>query len=69
MVEAARPRVFVARLIPEEGLAKVRAACDSEVWPDELPPPRDELLRRVAGCDGRSCLDAPAGGRAPRPRG
>jgi glyoxylate reductase len=27
-------------------------ACDSDVWPDELPPPRDELLRRVAGCDG-----------------
>jgi lactate dehydrogenase-like 2-hydroxyacid dehydrogenase len=52
VVEAARPRVFVSRLIPEEGLAKVRAACDADVWPDELPPPRDELLRRVAGCDG-----------------
>jgi lactate dehydrogenase-like 2-hydroxyacid dehydrogenase len=22
------------------------------VWEDELPPPRDELLRRIAGCDG-----------------
>ena len=52
MVERARPRVFVARVIPEEGLAVVRAACDADVWPDELPPPRDELLRRVAGCDG-----------------
>jgi glyoxylate reductase len=52
MDERARPRVFVARVIPEEGLAVVRAACDADVWPDELPPPRDELLRRVAGCDG-----------------
>ena len=22
------------------------------MWEDDLPPPRDELLRRVAGCDG-----------------
>ena len=46
------PRVFVARIIPEEGLAAVRAGCDADVWEDDLPPPRDELLRRVAGCDG-----------------
>ena len=49
---AARPRVFVARIIPDEGLEAVRAACDVDLWEDELPPPRDELLRRVAGCDG-----------------
>jgi lactate dehydrogenase-like 2-hydroxyacid dehydrogenase len=44
--------VFVARVIPEEGLDAVRAVCNTDVWDDELPPPRDELLRRVAGCDG-----------------
>jgi glyoxylate reductase len=44
--------VFVARVIPEEGLEAVRAVCDMDLWEDELPPPRDELLRRVAGCDG-----------------
>ena len=48
----ARPRVFVARVIPDEGLNPVRAACDVDLWTDELPPPRDELLRRVAGVDG-----------------
>lgn len=47
-----RPRVFVARVIPEEGLASVRDACDTDVWDGELPPPRAELLRRIAGCDG-----------------
>jgi glyoxylate reductase len=47
-----RPRVFVARRIPDAGLDPVRAATDADIWPDELPPPRDELLRRVAGCDG-----------------
>ena len=49
---AARPRVFVARRIPDAGLAPIVAACSADVWEDELPPPRDELLRRAAGCDG-----------------
>ena len=49
---ADRPRVFVARIIPDDGLDAVRAACDMDLWEGELPPPRDELLRRVAGCDG-----------------
>ena len=47
-----RPRVFVARIIPDEGLATVMGACDADVWPDELPPPRATLLDRVRGCDG-----------------
>jgi lactate dehydrogenase-like 2-hydroxyacid dehydrogenase len=46
------PRVFVARIIPAEGLDAVRAGCEADVWEDDLPPPRDELLRRVAGCEG-----------------
>lgn len=52
MADGARPRVFVARRIPEEGLDAVRIACDMDLWEEDLPPPRDELLRRVAGCDG-----------------
>ncbi len=47
-----RPRVFVARRIPDEGLDPVAAACEMDLWEDELPPPREELLRRIAGCDG-----------------
>ena len=47
-----RPKVFVSRAIPEEGLARVREATDATIWPDDLPPPRDELLRAVEGCDG-----------------
>ena len=52
MSDGARPRVFVSRRIPDEGLDPVLAACDADVWDGELPPPRDELLRRIAGCDG-----------------
>lgn len=47
-----KPKVFVTRLIPEVGLKKIHAHCQAEVWSDPLPPPRDVLLERVAGCDG-----------------
>jgi len=48
----AKPKVFVSRVIPEEGLARVREATDATIWEDELPPPRDVLLQSVKGCDG-----------------
>jgi lactate dehydrogenase-like 2-hydroxyacid dehydrogenase len=38
--------------MPDEGLDPIGEACDAEIWPDELPPPRDELLRAIEGCDG-----------------
>ena len=47
-----RPRVFVARRIPDEGLTRVLAETVADLWADALPPPRDELLRRVRGVDG-----------------
>ena len=47
-----RPRVLVTRVMPDEGLDPIRAACEMDLWEDEVPPPRDELLRRVAGVDG-----------------
>jgi lactate dehydrogenase-like 2-hydroxyacid dehydrogenase len=47
-----RPRVFVSRIIPDEGLEAIGAVCDMDLWDGPLPPPRDELLRRVAGRDG-----------------
>jgi lactate dehydrogenase-like 2-hydroxyacid dehydrogenase len=52
MPDPARPRVFVARRIPAQGLEPILDACDADVWDDELPPSRPELLRRVAGVDG-----------------
>lgn len=55
-MSAGRPRVFVSRRIPEEGLRAIAEATDVDLWPDDLPPPRDELLRRVAGVDGLLAL-------------
>jgi glyoxylate reductase len=51
-----RPKVFVSRRIPEAGLAKVRQACDTEVWPEPLPPPADVLRAKIADCDGLLAL-------------
>ncbi|HEX3264381.1 MAG TPA: D-glycerate dehydrogenase [Candidatus Limnocylindrales bacterium] len=47
-----KPKVFVSRVIPEEGLARVREATDATVWEDDLPPPREQLLSAVEGCEG-----------------
>ena len=47
-----RPKVFVARLIPDEAIAAITASCEAQVWEDELPPPRAELLDAVRDCDG-----------------
>jgi glyoxylate reductase len=52
MSETRKSRVFVARLIPEAGLRRIMAACDADVWREPLPPPREVLLSRIAGCDG-----------------
>ncbi|MBL8830131.1 MAG: D-glycerate dehydrogenase [Planctomycetaceae bacterium] len=48
----AKPRVFVTRLIPEAGLAKIRAACDAEIWTEPLPPSADIVRQKLADCDG-----------------
>ncbi len=68
---AGKPRVFVTRIIPEAGLARIRAACDAEVWPEPLPPPYDLIRQKIASCDGLVSLltdriDAPLLDAAPR---
>jgi lactate dehydrogenase-like 2-hydroxyacid dehydrogenase len=50
------PRVFVTRQIPAAGLELVRAACETDVWPGDMPPPYDVLCERVRGVDGLLCL-------------
>jgi glyoxylate reductase len=47
-----KPRVFVTRQIPQEGLMLIRQFCDMDLWPDEYPPPRGELLKKVSGVAG-----------------
>lgn len=48
----ARPKVFVARAIPEAGLTKIQSVCDVDIWPERLPPPAEVLRQRIQGCQG-----------------
>jgi glyoxylate reductase len=47
-----KPKVFVARRIPEVGLARIREACDAEIWPERLPPPYETVKAKIADCEG-----------------
>ena len=51
-----KPKVFVTRAIPDKGFDMIKDFCDVDLWPDELPPGRAELLQHVRGVDGLLCL-------------
>ncbi|MGI6485655.1 MAG: glyoxylate reductase [Tepidanaerobacteraceae bacterium] len=51
-----KPKVFVTRVIPEKGLKMLREAADVRVWEDELPPPREILLKESENVDGLVAL-------------
>jgi glyoxylate reductase len=66
-------KALISRALPEEALAIARTAADLEIWPGEVPPPREALLEIVADCDGLLCLltdrvDSALLDRAPRLR-
>jgi glyoxylate reductase len=52
----AKPKVFVSRRIPAAGLDRIVRHCDTEVWPEQMPPPYDLLRQKVAACDGLVAL-------------
>jgi glyoxylate reductase len=47
-----KPRVYVTRIMPDAGLQLIRDFCDATIWEDELPPPRDVILRETHDADG-----------------
>jgi glyoxylate reductase len=49
-------RVFVTRRLPGGALDRVAAEHDVEVWPQPLPPPREQLLARAAELEGLLAL-------------
>jgi glyoxylate reductase len=68
---SAKPKVFISRIVPEAGLALIRAACDAEIWQDPLPPLAEVLRAKIANIDGlvsllTDKLDAAVLDHAPR---
>jgi glyoxylate reductase len=51
-----KPRVFVSRLIPQDGLDIVLAACDAEVNAHDTHLSEAALIEKVKGRDGLLCL-------------
>jgi glyoxylate reductase len=51
-----RPTVYVTRELPGDAVERLRRAASVRVWPEELPPPRDVLLREAAAADGLIAL-------------
>jgi glyoxylate reductase len=44
--------VFVTRRLPGNALERLSAEHDVEVWPGDMPPPREDLLAGVADAEG-----------------
>lgn len=51
-----KPSVFVTRSIPEPALERLAAACEVDLWQDEMPPPYETLIARASGKDGILCM-------------
>ena len=47
-----RPRVFVTRRVPALVREELERSFALDVHDEELPPPREDLLARVVGCNG-----------------
>jgi glyoxylate reductase len=45
-------RVFVTRVLPGGAVERLAERHEVEVWPEPLPPPHEELARRVREVDG-----------------
>jgi glyoxylate reductase len=50
-VAASIPHIFVTRALPADPTPRLREVADVFVWPDDEPPPHDELVRRAAESD------------------
>ena len=47
-----KPKVFITRKIPDQGLQMIQQFCDADIWQDELPPSREVLLEHARGKQG-----------------
>ena len=51
-----KPKVFITRTIPDKGLEIIKDSCNVDVWLDDRPPSREELLQHMQGVNGLLCL-------------
>ncbi len=51
-----KPKAYITRLIPQAGLDMVMEFSETKVWREELPPPRELLLKELQEVEGLLCL-------------
>jgi len=51
-----KPKIYVTRQVPKAGLSMLREACKIEMWEEELPVPRDILLKKMHEMEGLCSL-------------
>ncbi|XP_054711009.1 glyoxylate reductase/hydroxypyruvate reductase-like [Uloborus diversus] len=52
-----KPKVLITRpSIPEEGIKKIEAKCDVEIYDQEKPIPKEDLIKKIKGVNGLFCL-------------
>ncbi|MBN1390699.1 MAG: D-glycerate dehydrogenase [Candidatus Thermoplasmatota archaeon] len=56
MTEDGTPLLLVTRTLPEDGMERLQGIADLDVWEEDRPMPRSELLERVSDKDGVLCL-------------
>ena len=49
-------RCFVTHSLPGQALERLRARHETDVWPDEEPPTREQLIEHAREADGLLCL-------------
>jgi glyoxylate reductase len=56
MKDIQRPNILVTRTLPDEGMDRLREWANIDVWDEDRPMPRSELMERASGKDGILCL-------------
>jgi glyoxylate reductase len=51
-----KPKIYVTRHLPEAAWNELAAACDVEIWDEELPPPYELITQQIKDKDGLICL-------------
>jgi glyoxylate reductase len=47
-----KPKVFITRKIAQEAIDKISKTAEIDLWEDDLPPSRGDLLKRIRDIDG-----------------
>lgn len=45
-------KVFVTRSLPGKAIERIEGYYDVDVWMEEIPPTKEEIIRRAKGCSG-----------------